>query len=194
VQIERAKACAILTGTDTVLCDNPQLNVRPHALPKDIAIKFAWRQKQPLRVVVDSKNRLNQQYQMLNDGQATVVYNCSFNVNIEQLSCQQCVISANEQGEYVDLQKVLADLADKEINHVWVEAGASLSGALFDLNLVDQLVLYQAPKLLGKEGRCLTNYKSPDALKNALAGNMTSIEKVGPDSKITIEFNITTSA
>ena len=59
VQDLRAQSCAILSGADTVLADNPQLNVRPSLLSKEAQTAFAYRQKQPLRVLVDSKNRLN---------------------------------------------------------------------------------------------------------------------------------------
>lgn len=194
VQIERAKACAILTGTDTVMHDNPRLNVRIDELPNEIATKFSWRHKQPLRVVVDSKNRLNQQYQMLTDGQPTSVYNHTANVNIQQLTCEQVTLTSGSENAQVDLLQMLEHLAEREINHIWVEAGATLTGALFNLNLVDQLVLYQAPKLLGKEGRGLTDYQSPKALKDAIAGNVMSVQRIGPDNKITIDFKTSTTA
>ena len=195
VQIERAKACAILTGTDTILADNPQMNVRVNELPNSVAEQFSWRQQQAIRVVVDSKNRLTGQYQMLNDDHATWVYNSQNNLNIENSNVTQVQLCANTDSKisktlapYIDLDAMLHDLAKKEINHLWVEAGASLTGALFNANLVDRLVLYQAPKLLGSSGRGLSNITSPLSLKNALSGNISSVQSVGPDVKLVIDF------
>ena len=195
VQIERAKACAILTGADTVIADNPQLNVRVNELPETVAEQFSWRQGQPLRVVVDSKNRLKNSFQMLNDNQATLVYNNHLNVNIQHSAVKQVQLTQQTnsntsiaQVKQIDLSNMLDDLAKKEIKHLWVEAGASLTGALFDANLVDRLVLYQAPKLLGSAGRGLSNYTSPQLLKNAMSGKISSVQIIGPDVKLIIDF------
>lgn len=203
VQVERARACAILSGADTVLHDNPQLNVRPDTLPTEVAQGFAWRQKQPLRVIVDGQNRLDSSFNVLNDGQATVVYNHVFNVNIQDSASTQVQLRSDDKAVdgqeteqstmnttagHVSLKLLLNDLADKNINHVWVEAGASLTGALFDAGLVDCVILYQAPKLLGSSARGLTNCESPDVLAKAMTGKVTSVELIGQDVKMTVDF------
>ncbi len=203
VQRLRASACAILTGADTVLADNPGMNVRPHELPNDIAEKFSWRQQQPLRVIVDSKNRLSSaSYQMFSDGQPSLVYNARENRHLTNLAIHHlgpsnsaCVqqhqlpqIVKNNRS-YIDLNALFADLANRQINHVWVEAGASLSGALFDLGLVDELILYQAPKILGASAKGLTNTCSPSLIENALSGKIVSVSQVGPDIKTTVSFS-----
>lgn len=194
VQYHRASACAILSGADTVIADNPQLNVRANELSEEVAAQFAWRNKQPLRVLIDSKNRLQaNKYQLFQDRQATLVYNTSFN---DALSCDHdCVsqqqVSSKQMGTdlFVDLHCLFADLAKREINHVWVEAGASLSGALFEMGLVDELILYQAPKILGSSARALTNIRSKDLLNEAIQGKVLSVKTVGLDTKTIIEFS-----
>ncbi len=198
VQGHRAKACAILTGADTVIADNPHMNVRVDELPSSMAEKFAWREQQPLRVVTDSQNRLvAKQFQMFNDLQPCLVYN---------LAPNEALINADKQNAYVkqqqipakivhdtgaaklDLQLLMRDLAQKQINHVWVEAGAALTGALFDNKLVDELIVYQAPMLLGNTARPLTDYTSPTALNDALKGHVTEVKKLGLDTKTRIRF------
>ena len=195
VQRHRASVCAILTGADTVIADNPQLNVRPNELSESIAQQFAWRGKQPLRVVIDSQNRLSREKsQIFNDGHASLVYNLKNNVNLgikkDDLVSQQQVASIKSgDREYADLQLVLTDLASKGINHLWVEAGEKLSGALFDLGLVNRLILYQAPKLLGSSGRGLTQITAKSSLSEALTGDVINVSRIGPDIKTIIQFS-----
>lgn len=195
VQQYRAGACAILSGADTVIADNPKLNVRPNELDEIIADQFSWRGSQPLRVIIDSQNRLSQEkYEMFNDGQACLVYNSQANFalgtdNTKCVSQQQVGTIKIGNREYVDLKIVLADLANRGINHLWVEAGAKLSGALFDLDLVDNLVLYQAPKILGSSAKGLTQASAKNSLDEALCGEVISVSKVGPDIKTLIKFS-----
>lgn len=194
VQQYRASACAIMTGADTVIADNPQLNVRPKELNKSIAEQFAWRSKQPLRVVIDSQNRLSsEKYQIFNDGQASLVYNARQNDQLpikDGVLSQQQVASIQSGGrEYVDFRLVFADLANRGINHLWVEAGEKLTGALFDLGFVDRLILYQAPKILGCSAKGLTKATAKNCLNDAVAGDVISVCKVGPDTKTVIQFS-----
>lgn len=195
VQQYRASACAILTGADTVIADNPRLNVRVNELSSITAEKFVWREKQPLRVVIDSQNRLTQhQYQMFNDGQASLVYNIGNNekLNSDQhkhINQKQVATLEKEDKNYVNLHLVMEDLAKEGINHLWVEAGEKLTGALFDLNLVDNLILYQAPKLLGSSGKGLTHLAPINRLDDAINGEIISVAKVGPDIKTIIQFS-----
>lgn len=195
VQRYRASACAIMTGADTIMTDNPQLNVRPKELSKSIANQFAWRSKQPLRVVIDSQNRLSREkYQVFNDGQASIVYNARHNAKLltergGAISQQQVSCIQSREREYLDLHLVIADLANKGINHLWVEAGEKLTGALFDLGLVDRLILYQAPKILGSSARGLTRATAKNCLHDAITGDIISVCKVGPDTKTVIQFS-----
>ena len=195
VQTYRAQACAIFTGTDTVIADNPQLNVRPDELPSHIKEQFLWRKAQPLRVIVDSGNRLSANtFIVFNDAQPTLVYNLCKNDNLPAIEgvsyCQQQVPAVLLGGrEFVDLRAVMSDLKTRGINHLWVEAGEHLTGALLNLALVDELVLYQAPKILGQSARGLTCATSKSTLEQALTGKIESVSLVGPDTKTVIEFS-----
>ena len=192
VQAQRASSCAILSGADTVIADNPQLNVRVNELESAIAEQFLWREQQPLRVIIDSQNRLDAKaYKLFNDAHPSLVYNLAHNENLNHAQVTQKQLPSIKGGsrEFVDLHALMSSLGELQINRLWVEGGASLSGALLDHNLVDELIIYQAPVLLGKQGRHLTNFTSPQVLSNARKGKITDLTKVGPDIRTTIRFN-----
>lgn len=195
VQRHRAGACAILTGADTVIADNPKLNVRVEELPPDLSEQFLWRGRQPLRVVIDSQNRLSaSKYQIFQDGHQTLVYNVNNNAdlpNLAGISYSQKQLGTVQQHtrEYIDLTAVLTDLHNMGINQLWVEAGQKLSGALFDSGVVDQLILYQAPKILGSSAKGLTRVTAKSNLCQALTGEVSFVGVLGSDTKTIIEFS-----
>ena len=145
VQHWRARSSAILTGIGTVLADDPSLNVRAF----DIG-------RQPLRVVLDSQLRMSPKAKMLALPGATLVVTASPDAAraaaLRKAGAEVQVLG--DKGR-VDLSALMKMLAAREVNEVLVEAGATLSGALLEAGLVDELVLYQAPCLLGDAGRGL---------------------------------------
>ncbi len=184
VQIERAKSCAILSGSGTVLADNPRLNIRSDELPSAIAQQFKAREAQALRVIVDGKNQLHRSLNLITDGQPTLIYNTLLN---HELSCDnvtQIQFDTGKNGRHIDLARMLDDLGRKQINRVWVEAGAKLAGALLDAHLVDELVLYMAPKLLGTNAMELVATRTKDNLHEAIEAKVSSVKQIGPDIKI----------
>lgn len=151
VQYWRAQAGAILTGISTVLADDPSLNVRLSAA--DLGISGAVRQ--PVRVVLDSQLRIPVSAKLLSlDGQ-TCIYTCSSDsAKITRL--QQAGARIRQfQGERLALPEVMAALVAEGVNEVHVEAGATLNGALLAQGLVDELVIYVAPHLMGSDARAL---------------------------------------
>ena len=176
VQRLRAESSAVLTGIGTVLADDPSLNVRDTALDT--------RGRQPLRVVIDSRLRMPAGSRMLSLDGDTLVY-CVDDANratLEQAGAT--VIRVEARSEQPQLEAVLADLAAREINEVLVEAGATLGGAFLQAGLVDELVLYQAPMLLGSRTKGL--FATPDwrALSDKLALKVVDIRQFGPDTRI----------
>lgn len=176
VQRFRASSSAVLTGIGTVLADDPSLNVRDTSLDT--------RGRQPLRVVIDSQLRMPATSRMLTLDGATLVY-CANDANraaLERAGAE--VVHIASAGGRPDLHAVLADLAKREINELLVEAGASLGGAFLQAGLVDELVLYQAPVLLGSQTRGL--FITPDwrALSDKLALKVVDIRQFGADTRI----------
>ncbi|MBK8453984.1 MAG: bifunctional diaminohydroxyphosphoribosylaminopyrimidine deaminase/5-amino-6-(5-phosphoribosylamino)uracil reductase RibD [Thiofilum sp.] len=151
VQYWRAQAGAILTGIGTVLYDNPALNVR--LISEQLGIKGAVRQ--PLRVILDSQLRIPLDAQILTLAGQVLIYTLNNNTEksaaLEQLGVKVIVIDSST----LDLHQVVQSLVKEGINEVHVEAGATLSGALLEAQLVDELVLYLAPHFMGSTGRPL---------------------------------------
>jgi diaminohydroxyphosphoribosylaminopyrimidine deaminase / 5-amino-6-(5-phosphoribosylamino)uracil reductase len=174
VQHWRARSCVVLTGIGTVLADDPQLNVRGIETPR-----------QPLRAVVDTALRLPadarllQQrglliYTAMDDGAKTAI--------LEQAGAQ--VVVTPDAGGQVDLQAVLRDLAGRGCNEVLVEAGSKLNGNLLRQNLVDELVLYLAPQLLGDGARGMAALGELTALAQRIELEWRDVRHVGRDLRI----------
>ena len=164
-----------MTGVGTVLQDDPQLTVR--------AVETT---RQPLRVVVDRYGDTPPGAQVLTGGHALVVTAGKHNA---QWPNGTQVLALPDRDGRVDLAAMLAALAAREINEVHVEAGAKLNGALLDAGLIDELLLYLAPSLIGDPARGAFERAAPLA---ALAGRATlaidAIDRLGADVRIVARF------
>lgn len=181
----RARACAILTGIGTVLEDDPQLNVRGLNTPR-----------QPHLVVVDSRLDMPLNAQLL-DTQGTGdearqiwVYTAVDPANAAQaekrgaLSARGAkVIDMPGPGGKVDLTAMLRDLARREINELHVEAGHKLNGSFIREGLVDEYLIYLAPRLLGP-GQGLANLPMLTALGDAVQLGFHGVDRIGPDLRL----------
>lgn len=186
VQLLRARSSAVLTGVGTVLADNPSLNVRlsGEELP---GVKPGEPVRQPVRVVVDSHLRTPSSARMLSlPGQTLIA--C-----IEQDPSRASAVEAAgariyacpEGGDRVDLESLLRYLAREELNEVLVEAGPTLAGALLQAGLVDELILYLAPHLMGDAGRGLFRLPGLERMDQRLALQVQDLRMVGPDLRVT---------
>jgi diaminohydroxyphosphoribosylaminopyrimidine deaminase/5-amino-6-(5-phosphoribosylamino)uracil reductase len=179
VQQWRARSCAILTGIGTVLADDPQLNVRELAVTR-----------QPLRVVVDNGLRLPLTARLLQQ-HGLVVYTATQDVQkiaaLEQAGAHIVVLS--EANGQVDAVAVLRDLAAKGCNEVLVEAGSKLNGALLQAGLVDELVLYFAPQLLGDMARGMARLGELISLDQRINLQWQDVRQVGKDLRIVARVN-----
>lgn len=169
----RMRADAVMTGVGTVILDDPQLNVR---LP-DVA-------RQPVRVVVDSRLRTPVEAKILSGGNTWV-----FSANASPLKIEafeklgvKVYSDINDVG-WVDLNKMMAILAERQINEVHVEAGATLTGALVQAGLVDELLLYMAPCFLGS-GRGMLNLKPLASLDERINLDIREVTEIGGDFRI----------
>ena len=180
VQRLRAKSGAILTGIGTVLADDPALNVRHEALDT--------RGRQPVRAVMDSRLRMPLSAGMLAMPGETIVY-CTDDARRQALmDAGACVIRVPRAAGVLDAQQVLADLAGREVNDVLVEAGAAVSGNLLSQRLVDELVIYQAPHIMGSETQPMFSTPEWTRLADRLALDVMDVRRVGPDIRITAKI------
>ncbi|MAP83340.1 MAG: riboflavin biosynthesis protein RibD [Gammaproteobacteria bacterium] len=153
VQNLRARSCAMMTSNQTVLLDDPSLNVRINNFSDD---------DQPLRVVIDSTMQ------------------CTGNEKIFQLPGETMIHSKR-----VD-EALFEHLASIEINNVLVEAGPRMNGALLELNLIDELIIYMAPCILGPDAIDMFDSPVIKKLSDRYSFAIKDLTSIGPDMKITL--------
>lgn len=145
VQHWRAQSCAIMTGVCTVLTDDPQMTVRDHEIGRQL-----------LRVVVDSRLRILPDALILKGGNALVAYASDPEGKLPALQQTGAELLQLPDAEgRVCLPSLLGALAEREINELMVEAGQGLNGALLEQQLIDELLLYYAPVLIGSEAKSM---------------------------------------
>ncbi|MDX1403898.1 MAG: bifunctional diaminohydroxyphosphoribosylaminopyrimidine deaminase/5-amino-6-(5-phosphoribosylamino)uracil reductase RibD [Woeseiaceae bacterium] len=177
VQLLRAQAGAVMVGIGTVIADDPALDVRRGDIHND--------GMQPMRVVLDSKLRMPPSSRMLRLPGTTTVF-CSDDAARDKLQTSGAGIEKVAAGERgVDLGAVMRRLAELEINEVLAEAGPTLAGSLLDSGLVDELVIYQAPHIMGSETRPMFVTPRLKRIADKLSLRLTDVRKVGEDLKIT---------
>lgn len=172
----RAESGAVMTGSGTALADDPSLTVR---------LDGDWRQ--PMRVVLDSRLHLTPTATMLSQPGCTLVLTTAeADPTWDALAMAGAEIRHVAPGEGgLDLAAVLRILADEEINDVLVEAGATLTGAFLAAGLVDELIVYVAPTLIGDAGRGLVTLPGVNAFADRRPLEIAEVRAVGDDWRIT---------
>ena len=190
VQYYRAQQSAILTGCGTVIADDPSLNIRYSELQKSPRFNDEIGQadlRQPIRIVLDSHNKLTLNEHLFTlPGKVLLVSllarddleKTPFIADVEQLIC------LDDGAGRIDLKSLLGCLSEYEINDLWVEAGATLCGALFKLDLVDEFIFYQAPKLMGNTARSLINLPELTKMSDVIELNLQEVTIIGNDIRI----------
>ncbi len=175
----RARACAVLTGIGTVLEDNPSLDVRLVDTPR-----------QPHLVVIDSRLQTPTHARLFTTPANGIsrqiwIYHAERNASKEAAlrEAGAALIHMPGANDKVDLPKVMSDLAGREVNELHVEAGHKLNGSLLREGLVDELLMYLAPQLLG-QGAGLTNIGPLQRLEDGPMLRYASVGHVGLDLRI----------
>lgn len=175
----RARACAILTGIGTVRDDDPQLNVRGVETTR-----------QPLKVVVDSRLELPLDAKVLLDGGvlvAAAVVNAAKVAALRERGAE--VVFLPGSGNKVDLSALMNELGRRGVNEVHAEAGFKLNGSLLGAGLVDELLLYLAPCLLGDAARGMFNLPALESLARKRALAIRDVRLVGGDLRLLARFS-----
>lgn len=199
VQRLRAQSCAIISGADSIIADNAKMTVRWSELGE---LKNSYNEedvRQPVRVVIDSQSRLTPELSFFNEPNKILLIRKEITDNnfnepslenlpkwphfVEQVQIP-CI--KNGKGEdKINLVLLLSLLAKRGINDVLIESGAKLAGAFIEQNLVDELILYQAPKILGGDGKNLVEMPSISLLSQAKTLSIKDVRQLGCDIRIT---------
>lgn len=179
----RAQACAVLSGIGTVKADNPQLNVRGIDT-----------ERQPLKVIVDSKLEISPDARLLQSGRVLIAHTEPHRpgwltthpnaANIEALNVAPVAAGLHAGKVKTDLLRLLQELAQRGINELHLEAGFGLNGSFLQAGLVDEIVQYIAPRFLGP-GQGLFRLPELEVLPAYVSWAIQSFEQIGPDLRIT---------
>lgn len=174
----RAQSCAIVTGIASILQDDSSLTVRDVNTPR-----------QPLRVIVDSQLRIPIDARVLQDGNALVAYAQGDAAKLEMLQVMgvRTLQAPNAQGQ-VDLAVLMQALTALPCNEVLIEAGATLNGAFMQSGLVDELLLYYAPKLMGHTARGMFALPALAQMSDVRDLNILDVRQFGQDIRIQAKF------
>lgn len=175
----RARSCAILTGIGTVKADDPQLSVR--------VIKTS---RQPLKVVVDRHLEMPTNAKLL-IGKNVLIFTTDENTKSADVLREKGahVIGMADGYDHVDLVKMMHKLADFGINELLVEAGNKLNGALVRAGLIDELVIFLAPQLLGDRALGFIDLPELTSLDQKFSLEIQDLRMIGKDIRIIAKFS-----
>ena len=176
VQLWRARSCAIVTSIDTVIADDPSLNVR---------INDFLDHNQPMRVILDSQLRIKSHYKILKSPGDVIVYSLK-QVHNDPIF-EGMIANIEEHDGHVSLEAVFRDLAKKEINEVMFECGGILNGALLKQNLIDEIIIYLAPCILGDQANNMFNLPIISVMSDRYNFNLAQVDKTGDDARIILK-------
>ncbi len=185
VQRLRARSGAVISGADSVLLDDSALTVRASELGLSDEEASAAVQRQPLRVLIDSLRRVPLEQRFFRESGPTLVISTSAEQAADSYQSigSELLALPGDDGK-VDLPTVLRTLAERGCNEVLVEAGAALSGAFWRAGLVDELIVYMAPRLLGSQARPLMQLPF-ESMSEAMDVAVSDMRAIGQDWRIT---------
>lgn len=170
VQKLRARSCAIVTGLGTVNTDDPAMTVR-----------LSDNDRQPMRVIIDSKDQSSKQAAIFHQAGRTIVA-CVHSLSMNAIDKEYWCLP--EKNGRVSLHHLLLKLADEECNEVLVEAGPTLAGAFVSAGLVDEIIVYMAPKLMGSTAKPLFDLPI-NTMQKAVSLDIHDVTRIGDDWRIT---------
>ena len=186
VQRLRAMSCAVVTGVGTVLSDDCALTVRPHELGLDAAATELAAQRQPLRVALDSGLRTPATAKILDGSAPTLLCHdesTEVPAAIVDSAVDRLALASDAHG--LDLHALMDYLTARQCNEILVESGPRLAGALLQAGLLDELIVYMAPTLMGDRARPLLQLPL-DAMAQQVPLQIEDVRRVGSDCRFTV--------
>ncbi len=186
VQKLRARNCAIMTGINTVIADDPNLTVRMTSSELDVRGNIS----QPKRVILDTNLRVSLDAKVLQNGDEVIIYTCADendksialkkNMNVE-------VVQTVKTNNHVDLEFVMNDLAQRGFNEVLIEAGTTLVGSVLENQLVDEMVVYMAPHMMGNASRGIADLNFIQKMQDRIKFDFSQVRKIGSDLRLELK-------
>ena len=187
VQRIRASSSVILTGVNTVIDDDPTLNVRTEDLSLDeeeLNLNQDCLAQQPMRVILDSQLQTPGTARILAATGQVKIFTTSSGSHPNNLADNVEIVQVAQEEKGVELESVLESLASQfACNDVLVEAGPTLSGSFIEKNLVDELIVYVAPKILGSDAKPLLEISGLSSLAEATQLEIKEVTEIGKDIK-----------
>lgn len=188
VQLLRARSTAVLTGVSTVMADDPSMNVRLsaselHGVETDDYLR------QPVRVVLDTRLRTMPRAKLLHlPGDVLIVCGEGAPQDTEEelRAAGAEVLRLPQLGGRIDLHALLKALAERGVNELLIEAGATLAGSALSAGIIDELILYTAPHLMGDEARGLVHLPGLEHMAQRIRLEFIDVRKVGADLRLTM--------
>lgn len=178
VQHYRSLASAVLSTCQTVLADDASLNVRWSELSTDVQADYPEHElRQPTRVILDRQHQLHPQLKLF-AADGTIL-------TVAQQDADLCV-ELDDQGQLCLVETLEKLASEHNINHVWVEAGATLAKSFIEQELVDEIVLYLAPKIMGSDGRGLFGALGLTDMSQVQNFTIKDLRQVGPDMRVVL--------
>ena len=175
----RARSSAVLTGSGTVLADNPSLNARPAD-----SIEFV----PPVRIILDSGLRTPTDAKLFSVEGPILICHCSDDsariAALEQAGAELMQVPAHGPGE-VRLPATMKLLGERGINDIWLESGALLNGGFLNDQLIDELIIYQAGSILGEQASGMFAIPELTAMADRAEFVLHDVRKVGGDLRTT---------
>ena len=192
VQALRAQSCAVITGAESVIIDNPSMTVRPDEAGLDIPEGLC---RQPLRVIVDGAHRVSNEATIFDKpGDILIAARTPPASPINRDSGIGALSYwAGERDEHTDIDALLRHLATQGSNEVLIESGAKLAAAFVSAGLVDELIVYCAPTLLGSDARPLLSLPLSE-MKQQIRWQWQDVRMVGNDLRLTLRPDTSTAA
>lgn len=191
VQRFRAQSSAILSTGSTVIQDHASLNVRASEFPESDQRHYPLEAiRQPIRIILDANQKLTGNETLFNkDGDIWVVRNTEINAksNVKIINnAHKIDLISDSKPHQIDLAKLLDYLGEQQINLLWVESGANLVGQLIEHDLVDEIVLYYAPKILGHNAKSMAVLPNLTALSDSPQFHFHSTQIIGDDLRVVL--------
>jgi diaminohydroxyphosphoribosylaminopyrimidine deaminase/5-amino-6-(5-phosphoribosylamino)uracil reductase len=175
VQKFRAQAGAILSASQTVIPDNASLNVRWSDLPSSVQAVYPQTElRQPQRIILDRRAKLNPDLKLFQSEPQPLI-----------VAEHGDIAPQLNRHQRIDLKPLLHTLAnDYNLNHLWVEAGATLASSFIRQGFVDELIIYLAPKIMGSDGRGLLGALGLESMSDVIDLDIQDMRMVGQDIRI----------